>query len=87
MALGLNCMFKAFLGPAKITGKFEEDLDYILETSETYAGMCDLSQTQIIKAMPIFICVNDLSLFNKEYKALKSFKECITLLKAWYCSR
>lgn len=62
-------MAKDFVGQAKFSGKYEEYLDDILETYETYAGMCDLSQIQLKKAMPIILGGNYLSLLNEESKA------------------
>lgn len=59
--LGLGGMVKAFIGQTKFSGKYEEDLDYILETFDTYAEMFDLSPSQRKKSMPFKLSGNSLS--------------------------
>lgn len=69
--LGVNGMVEDFVGQAKFTIKYEEDFDDIRETYGTYAGMCDLSQSQMGNSMPLILGGNALSHFNKESKALQ----------------
>lgn len=80
-------MVKDLVGRAVFTRKYEEDLDDILEMYVTYTGICDLSRTQMRKAMPIMLGGNSLSLFNKDYKACKYYDEGITLIMSRYSSR
>lgn len=84
--LGLSGMVRAFTGQTKFTGRYEEDLDGILETFETYATMCDLTDSEKRKSIPIMLSGNALSLFNKEAKACETFDEAATLLGSWYNS-
>lgn len=55
-------MVRAFVGLTKFAGRYEEDLNGILETLGTYASMCELNPTEKRKSIPIMISGNALSL-------------------------
>lgn len=74
-------MVRAFVWQNKLSGKYEEDLDGLIETLDTFAEMCDLSNTQRRKAIPIMLTVNALSLFNKIAKTCEIFDDAVTLCR------
>lgn len=48
-------MLKAFAGQDKFSGDYEEDLDNILQMSDTFADMCDLTPNQKRNEMPLML--------------------------------
>lgn len=87
---GLNGMMRAFVGRTKFSWKYEEDLDDIVESFETYANMCGLSDSKRRKVIPwdaIMLNGKQLSLLNQRSTEDQTYYQAIQLLKKWFSSR
>lgn len=86
-SLGVQGMFKAYIGQPKFGGRYEEDLEDVIEVFLTYSKMCNLTLTEKRKAIPIMLQGNALSLFNKEINITHSYDDAIGMMRLWYNSR
>lgn len=66
---------KAFNSQDKFYGKYEEDLDSVLNESETLAETCGVTADDMINSMPIILKVNALNLFFKRSKDCTTYQD------------
>lgn len=85
--LGVNGIMKAFIGQDKFSGKYEEDLDAVLNIFETLSRMCDATPEEMRKAMPVMLKGNALRLFSKKAKDCVTYENGAEMLRSWYNSR
>lgn len=65
ISLGIIGMMKVVIGQTKFSRNYEEDLDVIIDTFDTYSNMCSLAPEQRRKVIPIMLKGHFLSLFNQ----------------------
>lgn len=83
--MDINVIIEAFTRENKFKVNYEEDLEDVLEKSETYAYMCDRSKTQKINTIPIILNVMP-NHYSKKEKERNSYSEEIELLRTWFNS-
>lgn len=69
------------------SGKFKEDLDGVVESSETLTDICVLINDQKKQEIPFMLKGNNFCLCAKNKHGIESYKEGIKLIRGWYTSK
>lgn len=77
----MNRLMKSFNGQDKLSGKYEVDLESILNVFETISEMCDTTPRGMRKAMEIILKGNNLHLLSKKAKDFEKYEEGATMMR------
>lgn len=77
---------KAFHGKPMFAGTWEEDLENVISVFNTLSTVCELSQEEKLKAVPIMLRDDVLNYYSSNYDRCDTFEDAIALLRSWYNS-
>lgn len=83
----MNGLIKAFIGQDNFSGKNEEDLESVLNVSETLEEMFCVTADDMRKSMPIMLKGNDINILSKRSKDCRTYQEGSRQLKSWLNSK
>ena len=84
--LGITGLMRAFVGKPTFSGNWDEDLDNCLNIFNTLAVMCEVTEHEKLKAIPIMLTGDALNYFSNNSRACNSFDDAMKTLREWYNS-
>lgn len=85
-SLGINGLMKAYNGKTTFAGGWDEDLDNCLDIFFTLANMCELTDAERLKSLPVMLSGDALTYFSNHASKCTTFDSATSLLRKWYNS-
>lgn len=85
-SLGINGLMKAFKGKKPFTGSWEEDLDNCLGVFETLSDMCQITEAQMLRSIPIMLDGDALDYYSRIAASCATYGDAKSALRRWYNS-
>lgn len=82
--LGINGLMKAFDRKKTFGGKWDEDLAGTISLYETLEKMCQLTQDEKFKSLPVMLSGDALTYFSDNAATCPSYEEALDVLRKWY---
>lgn len=84
--LGINGLMRALIGKPSFSGSWEEDLDNCICVFDTLSTMCEMTETEKLKSVPIMLSGDALNYYASNSKNCKTYEEATQTLRSWYNS-
>ena len=84
--LGINGLMRAFGTKKRFSGSWDEDLDDTISIFETLSNICELSDEEKLKAIPIMLMGDAMSYFSNKAKTYDTYEDAMITLRKWYNS-
>lgn len=82
--LGMNGLIRAFVGKPTFSGAYDEELEGIISVFETLARMCDISEDEKLRSIPIMLSGEALNHFALNIKGDDDYKDALKMMRSWY---
>ena len=77
---------KAFQGKPTFSGSWEEDLDNCINIFNTLATMCEVTDADKLKAIPVMLKGDALNYYANNSSPCTHFDDAMSMLRKWYNS-
>ena len=79
--LGMNGLMRSFVGKPTFGGNWDEDLDNCICVFETMAKMCEISEIEKVKSIPIMLKGDALNYYSGNIRGCSNFDDAMELMR------
>lgn len=80
--LDINGLMKAYVGKQQLSGEYDEYLDDCFQVFETVASMCQVTEEEMGRALPIMLRGDAFSLYSAKVDAFPTYKDAKRILRS-----